>query len=62
MANDSTSGGSSNGLLYGIIGALGAVVVGGGLYMYKLDNWRSLPCKQQSLPPLRLRLSLRPLL
>ena len=38
MANDSTSGGSNNGLLYGIIGALCAVVVGGGLYLYKMDK------------------------
>ena len=38
MANDSTSGGSNNGLLYGIIGALCAVVVGGGVYLYKMDK------------------------
>ena len=38
MANDTSSGGSNNGLLYGIIGALSAVVVGGGLYLFKMDR------------------------
>jgi hypothetical protein len=38
LANDGTSGGSSNGLLYGIIGALCVVVAGGGFYVFKIDK------------------------
>src|SRR5258708_5685247 len=38
LANDGTSGGSSNGLLYGIIGALCVVVAGGGFYVFKMDK------------------------
>jgi hypothetical protein len=49
VANDSISGGSNNGLLYGIIGALGAVVVGGGLYLYKMDKPAE-PAVQAAVP------------
>ncbi|MGZ5903839.1 MAG: hypothetical protein ACXWKQ_00710, partial [Reyranella sp.] len=38
MANDGTSRGSGNGLLYGIIGALCVVVAGGGFYVFKMDK------------------------
>jgi tetratricopeptide (TPR) repeat protein len=38
LANGGTSGGSSNGLLYGIIGALCVVVAGGGFYVFKMDK------------------------
>ncbi|HEV3492529.1 MAG TPA: hypothetical protein VG224_18090 [Reyranella sp.] len=38
MANGGTTGGSSNGLLYGIIGALCVVVAGGGFYVFKMDK------------------------
>lgn len=38
MATGSTSGGGNNGLLYGIIGALCVIVVGGGFYLFKMDK------------------------
>lgn len=49
MANDSTSGGSNNGLLYGIIGALGVIVVGGGFYLFNM-NKPSAPPVQATIP------------
>lgn len=49
MANDGTSG-NNNGLLYGIIGALCVVLIGGGVYVFKAQDKPTEPPLQAGKP------------
>jgi hypothetical protein len=54
VANGDTRG-SHNGLLYGIIGALCVVLIGGGIYIFKTQDKPVEPAVQAAKPAPRLR-------